>query len=123
MDLLKKVKELEQDADSFGFRWEKPEQIMQQIQSECLEIEEHLHTTQDPKALQEEIGDLMHAVFSLCVFCNFDPQDTLAGTLKKFERRLTAVKQLAQAEGKSSLKDHDFAELMQYWDQAKRLVG
>lgn len=124
MDLLDKVKHLELEADSFGFRWERPEQIMRQIHSECLEIEEHLQqNSPNQEALQEEIGDLLHAAFSLCVFCKFDPQETMQATLEKFERRLLAVKQLAYADGKYSLVGHSFADLMKYWDQAKDLVG
>ncbi len=117
------MKKLELDADEFGFRWENTRQIMQQIQSECVEIEEHLGVNlANQAALQEEIGDLLHAVFSLCVFCKFEPQETLRATLAKFERRLLAVKQLANADGKATLAGHSFAELMQYWDQAKILV-
>ena len=124
LNLLEKVKKLELDADKFGFRWENTGQIMKQIQSECVEIEEHLGVNSaNQAALQEEIGDLLHAVFSLCVFCKFEPQETLHATLAKFERRLDAVKQLAATDGKSSLTGHSFSELMKYWDQAKVLVG
>lgn len=122
MELLEKVKKLELEADKFGFRWENPSQIIHQIKSECTEIEEQLEGT-NPAALQEEIGDLLHAAFSLCVYCKFEPQETLEGTLTKFERRLTAVKQLVQADGKANLTGHSFVELMHYWDQAKSLVG
>ena len=70
MSLLEKIVTLEHDADAFGFRWETPEQIMAQIESECVEIHEHLHggfEHANQAELQEEIGDLLHAVFSLCV--------------------------------------------------------
>ncbi len=43
-----------------------------QIRNECIEIEEHLHSVEQREALQEEIGDWLHAAFSLCVFCDFD---------------------------------------------------
>ena len=71
MALLDKVVLLEQEADAFGFRWETTDQIMAQIESECAEISEHLHAgfaQANQAELQEEIGDLLHAVFSLCVF-------------------------------------------------------
>ncbi|MDP1614467.1 MAG: MazG nucleotide pyrophosphohydrolase domain-containing protein, partial [Methylococcales bacterium] len=98
MKLLDKITTLEHDAAAFGFQWENTDQLMAQIHSECLEITEHLKSTQetDRAALQEEIGDLLHAVFSLCVFCNMDPEETLQGTLEKFERRLQAVKAIAK---------------------------
>lgn len=127
MHILEKAVLLEKDADAFGFRWENTTQIMAQIKSECEEIQEHLDLKEIQKsnrlALQEEIGDLFHAVLSLCVYCQFDPQETIQNALDKFERRLLSVKQIAQKQGISNLKGYAFDELMQFWDQAKRQVG
>ena len=126
MDLLDKVVVLEDDASKFGFRWETSDQIMQQIQSECAEIKEHLDdglSQSNQTALQEEIGDLLHATFSLCVFCNLSPRGTLEQTLTKFERRLNAVKEITQERGLNSLNGFPFDELMAIWDQAKVRVG
>lgn len=126
MDLLEKVEALEHTADTFGFRWETTDQIMEQIQSECAEINEHLHqgiTLENQAELQEEIGDLLHAVFSLSVFCKFNPKDTLEKTVLKFERRLNAVKKIAEDKGLSTLEGHSFDELMKIWRQAKKTVG
>ncbi len=53
---------------------ETPEQIKQQILSELEEIEVHLQD-KDRHKLQEELGDLLHAAFSLTVFCQFDPEE------------------------------------------------
>ena len=123
MDLLENIVVLEEDAEAFGFRWETTAQIMAQIESECLEIEEHLHCGPEANqaALQEEIGDLLHAVFSLCVFCKFSPKDTLQQTLAKFERRLNGVKQLTHERGLINLNGYTFDELMALWDEAKKI--
>lgn len=125
MELLDKVVSLEENASEFGFRWENAYQILHQIQSECQEIKEHLHpASQDNKsALQEEIGDLLHAVFSLCVFAGFSPRMTLSQSLTKFERRLRAVKLVAEERGFNNLNGKPFDELMQIWNCAKELVG
>lgn len=125
MDLFERAVQLEKDAADFGFCWENTEQIMAQIQSECEEITAHWVEPNVIKEemLQEEIGDLMHAVFSLCVFCKLSPKETLEKSLLKFERRLKAVKQLALNQGLSSLEGRPFDELMVFWDQAKQLVG
>ena len=126
MDLLDKVVLLENEASAFGFQWETTAQIMAQIQSECLEIEEHLvHGVENaPQTkLEEEIGDLLHAVFSLCVFCKLQPRKTLDHTLTKFERRLHAVKCIAKEQGLANLGACSFDELMVIWQQAKVRVG
>ncbi|KTD66374.1 nucleotide pyrophosphohydrolase [Legionella santicrucis] len=125
MNLLEKVLFLEQEAADFGFQWETTAQIIEQIQSECMEISEHLQSKQsmNQSALQEEIGDLLHAVFSLCVYCQFSPQDTLKKTLEKFERRLQAVKTVAKEKELNNLQGQSFDELMHIWNLAKKRVG
>lgn len=126
MDLLDKVVSLENEASEFGFCWETTDQIMAQIQSECIEVDEHLRqgiTQANQAELQDEIGDLLHAVFSLCVFCNLSPRVTLSETLIKFERRLKAVKDIAQEQEITHLNGHPFDELMAIWQQAKVRVS
>ena len=126
MDLLKKVEKLEQDAETFGLRWENTDQIMDQIRSECVEIHEHLGkglNRTSPHELQEEIGDLIHAVFSLCVFCKLNPKETLQKTLNKFEKRLNAVKKITHEYGLDNLDGLPFDELMKVWDKAKKLTN
>lgn len=120
MSILKQITLSENEAADFGFKWENPEQILQQITSEIAEIRVHLQD-QDRVKLQEEIGDLLHAVFSLTVFCQFDPEETLTASVNKFMRRLKKVKALAREEGLTDLNGKSFAELMAFWDQAKRL--
>jgi len=121
MKLLEKLVNLEQDAENYGFSWENTSQIMAQIKSECIEVEEHLIETsiENNSDLQEEIGDLLHAVFSLCVYCKFSPEETLRNSLFKFESRLKAVKKLANDDGLNNLTGHSFEKLMSYWDRAK----
>ena len=120
MTILKRLAALELEAADYGFKWETPNQIMTQIESECVEIHEHLNNPEQRDKLQEEIGDLLHAVFSLCVFSKFDPETTLLNSINKFERRLRAVKQITHEQGLNSLNGHSFDELMAIWNQAKK---
>jgi len=126
MELLDKISALEEEASQFGFKWQSAAQIMEQIYSECDEIKEHLDSDTSKVnqiALQEEIGDLIHAVFSLCIFCKFSPRVTLGQSLTKFERRLRAVNLIAEERELINLEGLFFDELMQIWDKAKELVG
>lgn len=125
MHLLQKMEQLEEKAAEFGFAWENTFQIMRQIESECHEIYEHLHSEnqENRQALQEEIGDLMHAVFSLCVFCKFSPEETLQNTLEKFARRIDMVKTIAYEEQLYTLQGKPFKELMRIWESAKARLG
>ncbi|MDP3705945.1 MAG: MazG nucleotide pyrophosphohydrolase domain-containing protein [Legionellaceae bacterium] len=119
MTIYEEIEQLEQEAAVFGLQWETSDQIMTQIRNECLEIEEHLHCPEQREALQDEIGDLLHAAFSLCVFNNFSPEVTLRKSLDKFEHRLNAMKDITKEEGLAHLRGKSFDELMQYWEQAK----
>jgi uncharacterized protein YabN with tetrapyrrole methylase and pyrophosphatase domain len=126
MDLLDRISRLEQDAERFGFCWDHSEQIMAQIQSECAEVNEHLismSSLQNSLKLQEEIGDLLHAVFSLCIFCQLSPKDTLTHALDKFEHRLQTVKQLANIENLIDLTNQSFETRMAFWNRAKKLLN
>lgn len=121
MTILKKLTNLENEAATFGFKWENPHQIIEQIKSECQEISEQLSQSDEAIkcALQEEIGDLLHAAFSLCVFCNFDPKETLKNSVDKFERRFLSVKEIAKKQGLDTLNEKSVDELMKIWDLVK----
>ena len=121
MSILEKITILEKQASEFGFKWENTDQIMAQIDGECDEIKEQLQESHQIK-LQEEIGDLLHAVYSLCIYCGFSPLTTLEKATAKFERRLNIVKQLANEQGLTTLENHSFDELMAYWKKAKKIV-
>jgi len=121
MNILTKLIELEEEATNFGFKWDNSEQIMRQILSECSEVEVHLNDKNKEK-LQEEIGDLLHAIFTLCAFNKINPLETLENSVYKFERRFRIVQQLAKEQGYTSLKGESFEKLMELWDVAKRTI-
>lgn len=110
---------LEKEAADFGFKWETAQQIFAQIRNEITEISVHLNDKNKNK-LQEEIGDLLHAAFSLCIFCQLDPQKTLSDSINKFERRFRSVQELATQEGLSTLNGQSFTKLMTLWEKAKQ---
>ena len=73
--------------------------------------------------MQEEIGDLLHAVFSLCVFCKLDPKVTLQQALDKFEWRLHEDQSEFEEKNLANLKGMPFDELMTIWQQAKLRIN
>lgn len=126
MDKLQKLLALEQEADNFGFNWDSPQQIMDQIKSECEEINEHLNDNSIQNAspeLKAEIADLLHGVISLCAFCRFNPNEIADKAIQKFERRFSAVKEITKEKGFKNLKDSNLDEMMKIWNEAKKRVG
>jgi ATP diphosphatase len=120
---VKEITISEQEAIDFGFNWTHPDQIFDQIQSECQEIREVLDDPSKRDELENELGDLMHAAISLCVFTGFDPETALQKTLIKFNKRFNEVVRLAQQDGHTNLKGQASEILMSYWNKAKLNVG
>jgi uncharacterized protein YabN with tetrapyrrole methylase and pyrophosphatase domain len=114
---LKKAEELEEEARQFGFYWERLDQLIEQIQSECQEIQGVSPTNRIH--LQEEVGDLLHAAVSLVIFCGFDPCETLLNSIEKFKKRFHKLIELANAEGHPNLQNQSTEVLMSYWNRAK----
>lgn len=122
MTIFERLALLEKQAAEFGFMWSNPSQILDQIQSECQEIQENISQQGSARHLQEEIGDLLHAAFSLCVFCGFDAEDTLIKSVDKFEKRFAELKRLAADSDHETLQGQPIKVLMDFWEQAKQRV-
>lgn len=116
--LLKEVERQELNAKEFGFYWESLQQLIDQVKSECNEIQEAWDKN-NSLHLQEEIGDLIQAAISLAVFCKLDPHETLQKSIEKFQHRYDTVVSLAQNEGYKNLHKQSFEKLMDLWNQAK----
>ncbi|WP_032112804.1 MazG nucleotide pyrophosphohydrolase domain-containing protein [Candidatus Paracaedibacter symbiosus] len=121
--IIKKLVELELEGKDFGFYWQNTEMIFDQVISECNEIREAIVHKEGAARLQEEVGDLLHAAFSLCVFLKFDVEETLTQATNKFEKRFSTLKQIAQEEGYAHLRDETNETLMQLWNLVKQREG
>ena len=118
MTILKELSDIEAEAEQFGFCWPDAKMILDQIASESAEIK-HALEKETPERLQEEIGDLIFAAFSLAVFLKFDPEETLAKSLHKFRKRFQKMKTIAAQEGHTSLQGKSLETLLRFWKQAK----
>lgn len=119
-DLISRIVKVEREAKDYGFYWPDFASVLEQVRSECDEVEELLQDKDSSqKHLKEELGDLLHAVFSLCVYCNQDPQQTLSEALEKFEKRFALTKDFAKQDGHLNLHGKTSEEMMKYWHQAK----
>jgi len=124
MSELQKLIELEQDARLFGFEWPNQEMILKQVMSECQEILDDINTAAPKHKIQEEIGDLLHAAISLCVFSGFDVEETLAKNNVKFTNRMTMLKKLTHAKALKNLQGQKIDFMMALWKEVKsRLMG
>lgn len=119
-NLFKRIEAQENAARQFGFYWSNIDELITQIQSECIEIQEAWQSG-EKKHLEEEIGDLLLASISLAIFCDLDPQITLCKSTEKFQKRYNSLVELAHTDGYSELKQQSVEVLMSYWKRAKQL--
>jgi len=123
MSVLQKLVALEHKAISFGFDWPDVHTILDQVNSECDEIKEVIKLNEGQSRLQEEIGDLLHAAISVCIFMGCDVEQSLTQINEKFEERLNVLFELAKKRGYDSLKGQSFKFMLELWDEAKRLTS
>lgn len=119
MDVLKEIVAAEKDAVDFGFTWPNSDMAIDQAADECREIKEALLEGNSQK-IQEEIGDLLHAGISLCVFAGFDVEETLCKAKDKFSARMAALKILAEERGFQSLEGQSTEVVLSLWKEAKK---
>ena len=117
---LDRLIKIEEDACSFGFEWPDVASILEQIVSECDEVKDALQNNESKERIQEEIGDLLHASISLCLFVGFNPEDTLSKVAYKIENRMDLIKIAAKQRGLDSLKGQTTEFMLELWDEAKK---
>ena len=117
--VLDKLIDLEADAREFGFDWPNSAMIIDQTIDECREIKEAIEKNEGDDRIQEEIGDLLHAAISLCIFMDFDVHETLEKVSDKFKTRMQAMKTLTQASGLQNLQGQSIEFMLTLWQKAK----
>ncbi|MFI4938354.1 MAG: MazG nucleotide pyrophosphohydrolase domain-containing protein [Candidatus Berkiellales bacterium] len=123
MDLFNKVIALDKMATDYGFTWTHHSQLIEQLLSECKEVEEVIDAPEKRAHLEEELGDLMFTAIALCIFCHFDPHSTIDKSLQKFEKRFNKMKEIVTEEGYKTLKNQPMEVLKEFWDKAKKAVS
>lgn len=121
MNPLEQLVQLENDARKFGFDWPHHLMILEQIIDECREVREEIDHGESQEKLQEEIGDLLHSVISLCIFSGFKVEETLSKTHIKFSRRMQLLKECVQRHGLEDLRGQSIHFMLQLWKEVKKL--
>ena len=111
---------LQQEAINFGFIWPNNSMLIKQIISECKEVEQAYNNNENNHRIQEEIGDLLHATISLCIFHGFDVKQTISKNNTKFHGRLKALKIITKQNGLKNLHQQPIKLLINLWKQAKK---
>jgi nucleoside triphosphate diphosphatase len=114
---LMRAFKLQEKAGKVGFDWNDPLAVLAKIREEADEIAAAL-ASGEPRAAEEEVGDLLFAVANLARHLGADPEAALRTANEKFERRFAYIEQALAAAGKTP-EQSTLAEMDELWDEAK----
>jgi tetrapyrrole methylase family protein/MazG family protein len=116
--LLEEVSVISKEASTYGFDWEKAEDIVEKMVEECSEIKDAVQSDHSRK-VEQELGDLLFAALNFARFYGVDPVKSLQRGRRKFEIRFRYVQRCILADELDPRK-LNAEELNQYWEQAKK---
>ena len=115
------IMQISQEAAEYGFDWENPIDILRKVEEEVKEVEQAIQTSHS-RRIEQEIGDLLFAVFNITRFMKIDPIKTLEKGRRKFEQRFRYLQVLLKRDQKDP---HIMTskELDEYWKQVKSVLS
>lgn len=117
---LARAEKIQKRAARIGFDWDDVAGAWSKIHEELEEIDEAIKED-DKDKLTEELGDLLFSVVNVSRKLEIDPEEALRFSSNKFMKRFKHIEQKVAEQGKK-IKDCDFEELDDYWNQAKNLL-
>ena len=114
---LMRAEKIQKRAARTGFDWTNPEDILEKLDEESLEVREAIES-QDMDAIEDEIGDLLFVSANLARRFKLDPEIALRKANAKFERRFRAMEALAAKRGQD-FSSFSLNEQGALWDAVK----
>ena len=114
---LVRAQKAQSKAARVNFDWSELRDVIAKIEEELAETKSAI-ASQDRRAIEDEIGDLLFAVVNLARKCKLDAESALQTGTDKFVARFTRLEDELLAQGKR-LGDVDLAELDQIWNRVK----
>jgi len=103
-----------------GFDWPDADGALVKLDEEVLELREAVGGKTDPRAIAEEVGDLLFVAVNVARLTGVDPESALKAANRKFRRRFRHIEDRLRAEGKGPA-DSTLEEMDHLWDEAKAL--
>ena len=113
---LMRAEKVGKKASCFDFP--NADEVMLKVKEELCELEAAI-ANEDAQNVEEEIGDLIFSITSLCRKLNVEPEVALNKATDKFIRRFSALENAVLAQGKDIMK-LDMTELDAIWNQNKK---
>ena len=115
---LARAQKVGSKAGKVGFDWPGWEGSFAKIEEEVREVAEAIRGG-DPRAMHDEIGDLLLAVVNVARKVGVDAENALVDATTKFQRRFEVVEDLLAERGKTP-QSSNLDEMDALWNDAKR---
>ncbi len=115
---LSRAAKLQKRAAQVGFDWPEALPVVDKVREELGEVLEAM-SENDPKAIAEELGDLLFVVVNLARHLKVDPENALRAANGKFERRFRFIEQALREAGRP-IESCDLEALDALWGEAKK---
>lgn len=114
---LQRGQKMQDKAARVGFDWPHIDGIRAKLAEEVAELE-GARRDNDPRAIREELGDVIFTVVNLARALGVDAEGAMRDANDKFFRRFTFMERRAEGEGRK-LGDYSLDELEELWLLAK----
>jgi len=115
---LIRARKLQAKARQVGFDWERTEDVLAKVEEELAELG-HALQSEDARAVEHEVGDLLFSIVNLCRFTQIDAELALADANDRFVRRFRRMERIVRARG-DSLDELSLGEMDELWEEVKR---
>jgi tetrapyrrole methylase family protein / MazG family protein len=114
---LPRAHKQQKKAAAVGFDWPDLTGVFDKIEEELRELR-HAADHEARERQQDELGDLLFAVVNAARFLKVDPEESLAGTNRKFAARFRYIEEQLRIRGRT-FDDTDLLEMESWWQEAK----
>lgn len=114
---LMRAQNAQKKAGRVGFDWPEIGPVFDKLAEEVTELRSAL-AAGDPRAVEEEVGDVLFTAVNLARKAGVDAETTLAAATSKFIARFQTVEKHLQTEGRR-MEQCSAEELDRLWEQAK----
>lgn len=114
---LLRAHQIQARASRVGFDWKQSEPVFEKVEEELKELREAVEEN-DPKKIENELGDLLFSIVNYARFMKINPEDAMRKTIKKFTTRFQKIELEAKKEGKA-IESLSLDEMNALWDWAK----
>jgi MazG family protein len=118
---LVRAERLTEKAGAVGFDWPDAGSVLAKVREELAELTEAVEGGA-PERIESELGDLLFAIANLGRWLKVHPEESLRGTLRRFEGRFHHIEKKLRERGKSP-RESDLAEMDALWNEAKAREG